>query len=228
MTPTVSSLRESLEAVADSSIAPEMERYMRNRAPYLGIKTPVRRKTAGPWIKSILADPGAVRPLIDELWDQPEREFQYVGQDLLAKAEKHLDESDLPWLVSLVNTKSWWDTVDALAAIIGGVALDRPPMWETIDTWANSTGKVGDDEPAMWLARCAILQQLRYKERTEEAVLFDRCLRRVQDKEFFIRKAIGWSLRQYARTSPESVRVFVAANRHEMSPLSIREATKHL
>jgi 3-methyladenine DNA glycosylase AlkD len=114
------------------------------------------------------------------------------------------------------TTKSWWDTVDVLASRVVGPVAERP----IIESWLTS----GD----LWLERTAILHQLGYGERTDADFLFRSCLTHAASTEFFLRKAIGWALRQYARVDPAAVRGFVAAHADELSGLSRREALKHL
>ena len=152
-------------------------------------------------------------------WYETEREFQYVGVDVLSANVGRLESRHLADIEKLVTTKSWWDTVDGLAAwCVGGlVRVDRTLTSET-DRWID-----GND---VWLARSAILHQLRWGAGTDADRLFDYSLRRAGDSEFFIRKAIGWALRQYARIDPEAVRTFVTT--HEFSGLTRREALKHL
>ncbi|MGI9601109.1 MAG: DNA alkylation repair protein, partial [Acidimicrobiales bacterium] len=121
-----------------------------------------------------------------------------------------------------VTEGAWWDLVDSVASgIIGKVVLnERARMRPLLDEWIDC-----DD---MWLRRTAIICQLEHKESTDVEMLFGFCTRRAFEKEFFIRKAIGWALREYAKTDPDAVRVFVAEHQSELSGLSRREATKHL
>ncbi len=121
----------------------------------------------------------------------------------------------------LITTKSWWDTVDTLAAhTVGPLVAAHPELADTMDAW------VGDEN--MWLSRTAILHQLRYKERTDAERLFRYCTARAGHKDFFIRKAVGWALREYAYTDPDGVRAYISEHRDNLSPLSVREASKHL
>jgi 3-methyladenine DNA glycosylase AlkD len=151
------------------------------------------------------------------LWALPEREFQYAALDLLARAAPALTADALQAVETLIVTKSWWDTVDALASgVVGRIVLAHPATAATMDRWL--------DHESMWLRRSAILHQLKWKERTDQERLFRYCLARADENEFFIRKAIGWALRQYSWTNPEAVRAFVAAHDGELSGLSKREA----
>jgi 3-methyladenine DNA glycosylase AlkD len=199
-----------------------MAAYMRDQFPFFGIQAAPRRSLT----RTALGDwtPGDERELLeaaDALWAEPERELQYVATDLLSRHHRLLGPDALPRLERLVTTKSWWDTVDALAAHpIGAVVLAHSALWSRMDELIDSAD--------FWLARTAILHQLRFKEATDAERLFSYCRRRAADEEFFLRKAIGWALRQYAHTDPAAVRSFLAEHGDELSPLSVREASKHL
>ena len=209
-------------AAADPVKAVGTRAYMRDQFPYLGIPTARRRELS----REVLA--GQPAPNQDDLraialacWELPEREYQYFASDLLVRYARQLGPGFLDTVRHLVTTKSWWDTVDALASKVVGPVVARYPQ-----TVAMMDGWLVDEN--MWLARTAILHQLAYKERTDTARLFRYCLARADHRDFFIRKAIGWALRQYAWTDPAAVRRFVAAHTTELSPLSVREATKNL
>lgn len=214
-------LRALLAAAADPTRAPAMRAYMRDRFDFLGVAAPARRKAAGPWIKSHdAAGPDGWLELADALWRQPEREFQYVAVDLLARHAAELPAAALPRLLALVTAKSWWDTVDGLAAwIIGELVHARRELQIDMDRLSCD----GD----FWLRRVAILHQLYWKRDTDAGRLFRYCAANAADPEFFIRKAIGWALREYAYTDAEAVRGFVASA-IALSPLSRREALKRI
>jgi 3-methyladenine DNA glycosylase AlkD len=133
---------------------------------------------------------------------------------------KHIAACDslfLPVAREFIITRSWWDTVDALATgVVGPLVLRNPELASVMDEWLASAN--------IWLARTAILHQLRYREHTDSERLFSYCLARSADTEFFIRKAIGWALREYSKTDASAVRQFVAENEHNLSGLSKREA----
>jgi 3-methyladenine DNA glycosylase AlkD len=154
-------------------------------------------------------------------WARPEREFQYVACDYLRRHVGVPGPEFLSVARALITTKSWWDTVDMLATrFVGGLVRRHPTLATTMDDWSG--------ESDMWLVRTAILHQLNYGSSTDTARLFAYCERQAGHRDFFVRKAIGWALRHYARTDPDAVRAFVAANTGQLSPLSVREATKHL
>ena len=218
----IGELRAALEAKADPERAEPMARYMRDQFPFLGVTSPILRQAAKPTLSAgRQADGDQLIAFARTCWAQPEREFQYVGALLTrrwvgALSAGHLD--DLRWLIT---TRSWWDTVDSLAAwSVGPLVRANPELAEAMDRW------IDDDD--MWVARTAILHQLSYKADTDGDRLFHYAERRAADTEFFIRKAIGWALRQYARQEPELVRTFVEANQDRLSGLTKREALKHL
>jgi 3-methyladenine DNA glycosylase AlkD len=225
-TPTVAAVLERLVKVygdaADPANAVGMSAYMRDQFPYLGIATPRRRALS----RQVLA--GQPTPTEADLravalacWDLPEREYQYFACDWLVRHAAILSPEFLVTARRLVTAKSWWDTVDALASrVVGEIVARHPATVSTMDDW------VLDEN--LWLARTAILHQLTYQQRTDVDRLFRYCLAQAGHRDFFVRKAIGWALRHYARTDPEAVGRFVAGHATELSPLSIREATKHL
>jgi len=213
----VSAVTAALAPLADPAQAPAMAAYMKHRFRYLGIATPARRAACNELVRGFTSDP---LPAARALWKLEEREYQYVAADLLRRHAKRLDASALPVLVALVQTKSWWDSVDALAPTIGDIVYRDRALAARMDELIEA-----DD---FWLRRVAILHQLAWKAETDEKRLFRYCLQCAEEKEFFIRKAIGWALRQYARTAPDQVRRFVQQHEGKLSTLSVREATKHL
>jgi 3-methyladenine DNA glycosylase AlkD len=211
-------IEAALRARADAVAAVAMRRYMRDQFPFLGIPTPGRRRAQREALAGVrLADEAALLGAATALWTLPEREFQYAAVDLLASGVRRLSPGALPAIERLITTKSWWDTVDGLAGSVAGrIVLAHPGAETVMDHWI-------DDED-MWLRRSALLHQLKWKERTDEQRLFRYCLARAAEKEFFIRKAIGWALRQYSWTNGEAVRQFVQEHEAELSGLSRREA----
>ncbi|MGW1160010.1 DNA alkylation repair protein [Streptomyces sp. NPDC002513] len=209
-------------AAADPERAASMRAYMQDIAPFLGLTTPVRRALS----RTVLA--GTPRPdeadctaLALRCWALPEREYHYFAVDYLRRHVRQLSSGFLPVTRHLVSTVPWWDTVDALAAhVVGGLVAADPKLRNAMDAW------IEDDR--LWIARSALLHQLRHKEATDTGRLFAYCVRRSGHPDFFIRKAIGWALREYAKTDPDAVREFVAREGARLSPLSVREALKNL
>ena len=221
MHPMVSALQSLLEENADPQKAGPMSAYMREQFAYLGIKSPEMASLQ----KGFYAQHGQpaiaeLEPILRDLWALPEREFQYAGLTLLDRFEKKLPEEFIETLEFLLVTKSWWDTVDLIAAhTVGmhfrrfpGVKDERLPRWRVSDNF--------------WLRRTAILFQLHYKKDTNFPLLCEIIRENLGSTEFFINKAIGWALREYSKVDEQAVRGFVT--RTPLSPLSVREALKWL
>ncbi len=199
-----------------------MAAYMKNHFAFLGVRSPAARAASKPTVAAGKhADADELIAFADRCWKQPEREFQYVGCLVLRKWNSTLEPEHIEDLERLITTKSWWDTVDSLAPwSVGRLVFRNRELAEVMDQWINSEN--------IWLARTAIIHQLSFKEDTDADRLFHYAETRAEDSEFFIRKAIGWALRQHARQDPERVRAFVAANEDRLSGLSKREALKHI
>ncbi|MFD8969731.1 DNA alkylation repair protein [Streptomyces sp. NPDC059568] len=206
---------------ADPLRAEKSVAYMKGIAPFLGIPAPRCRALA----RTVLE--GTARPdetdcaaIALRCWELPEREYQYFAVDYLRRYSGRCSSGFLPVVRHLVSTVPWWDTIDPLAAHVAGALVTADPALKAdMDRWV--------DDENLWVARTALLHQLTYKAGTDAARLFDYCLRRADHPDFFIRKAIGWCLREYAKTDPAAVREFVEGARDRLSPLSIREALKH-
>jgi 3-methyladenine DNA glycosylase AlkD len=224
MTPQafVENIQKTLERYRNPEKAAPMAAYMKNRFPFLGLP----RTELEPLIKPRLKE---VKPFVDHhflhqsvllLWQLPEREFQYVAVSLLHTYAKQASATTLQVIEQLVTQKSWWDTVDALDSVVGKMVWQFPEWTQTTERYSRHEN--------FWLRRIAILYQLSYKDKTDSERLFRYCLANAEEKEFFIRKAIGWALREYAKTNPDAVRAFLAENKDRLSPLSAREASKYL
>ena len=217
------SIRQLFESRANREEASWMKKYMRNQFEFLGIKTPVRRALMRELLLNrTLANlsAGELKPLVMELWEAPAREYQYLAMELLDRKIKKADPGILELLEYMIVVRSWWDTVDMIAGhLVGKLLLLHP---ELVPRWVNKWMESGN----IWLQRTAILYQLSYKGKTDERILFDNIRNLASSKEFFIQKAIGWALREYAKTNPEAVIQFVSEN--QLAPLSRREALRRL
>ncbi|MBC1372307.1 DNA alkylation repair protein [Listeria booriae] len=211
-------LIQFLKERSDSDEKQAMEQYMRNQFVFLGLRSPVRRVLYREFVAEH-GKPQDVIAVVRELYGQPEREFRYMAMDMLSKVVKKQPREMLDFYEQLIVTEPWWDTVDLLASTLVGWHLQLyPDMIEAYNTkWIG-----GDD---IWLARTAILFQLKYKDKTDAALLFANCEKWLDSDEFFIQKAIGWALRQYAKFDANAVLAFVES--HDLAPLSRREALKH-
>jgi 3-methyladenine DNA glycosylase AlkD len=214
----------ALRPLADPVQAAPMRAYMLDQFAFLGIRaTPRRQALRGlPRLNTWMA--ADLLSVAEALWKMPEREFQYVAVDLLAKHHGQLGMESLPSLLQLVQRHAWWDTVDGLAGVVGDILLRahtrQPEVQRQMDDWLG--------HPSLWVRRVAMLHQLGWKVQTDQARLFRYALALAPETDFFIRKAIGWALRDHARTQPDAVRAFLMAHAHVLSGLTRREAGKHL
>ncbi|MFF5972971.1 DNA alkylation repair protein [Streptomyces sp. NPDC012769] len=215
-------LTEIYPAAGNPFRAQEMVAYMKGVAPFLGVRTPERRALSRTVLDGLPApDEHDCAAVALRCFALPEREYHYFAVDYLRRHVKRCSSAFLPVARHLVTTVSWWDTVDHLAAhVVGGLVAADAGLAARMDEW------IADDD--LWVARTALLHQLRFKDATDTERLFSYCLLRSDHPDFFIRKAIGWSLREYARTAPAEVRAFVTRNDSRLSPLSVREALKNL
>jgi 3-methyladenine DNA glycosylase AlkD len=215
--------QQVLGPASDSIQAASMAAYMKHHFAFVGIPTPERRKLVNHIELAARQELSAAQllALADLLYQQSAREYHYCALDLLVRCHRKLSAADLAALETLITTHSWWDSVDILATkIVGPLVKREPSLLTTMDIWAQ--------HPNMWLRRTAILYQLSWKQDTDAARLFNYCLLNAAEPDFFIRKAIGWALRQYARAAPQAVLDFVSAHQQQLSPLSVSEALKHL
>lgn len=213
-------LQTEFESVANQAKAPQMKAYMKNKFDFIGISSPVRTEILKvSFQKFPLKTESELFEFTKKMWDQPFREFQYVGLDYFYKYRKLISKDSLTQFEHFIVHKSWWDTVDMLSTdLVGEYFLKFPNSKETqIDKWLSSEN--------MWLQRVCIIHQLHYKEKTDVDLLIKAILYCKDSNEFFIQKAIGWALRQYARTDADFVKEFV--HQHTLKPLSKREALKH-
>ncbi|MBI2750197.1 MAG: DNA alkylation repair protein [Burkholderiales bacterium] len=216
--------QSALAPLADADRATPMRAYMRDQFDFLGVPTPARRHATAPLIKQKL--PASILLATAQgLWRLPQREYQYAAADLLARQWATLSLDDIPALLTLVQQKSWWDTVDALAGVIGDILRahrhDSPdPPQRLMDAALKHEN--------LWVRRVAMLHQLGWRGDTDTARLWHYALQLAPEPDFFIRKAIGWALRDYARHAPDAVRDFLNQHRTALSGLTVREAGKHL
>jgi 3-methyladenine DNA glycosylase AlkD len=214
--PLVAAVRAGLRAAADPAKAPRMQAYMKSELPFLGVYAPELRRVCGAvfdvqpvedWRRAVL-----------ELWHEAEyREERYAA---LALLHRHRRKADLELLEELIVSGSWWDYVDPLSQVLGELLRRRPDVEPVVRAWSR------DSDP--WKRRAAILCQLKFRSDTDAVLLRDCIEANLGDDEFFIRKAIGWALREYAKTDPEWVVRFVREHDDRLSPLSRREALKRI
>jgi 3-methyladenine DNA glycosylase AlkD len=210
---------EKYYAAADYSQAAKMGKYMRDLFPHLGIPAPKRKKLSKDFLNLVKKQKEIDWDFVNVCWKK-EREFQYLALNYIAALAKLLTPPDISHLKLLAVTKSWWDTIDCLDKIVGDLALTFPEINDILLKWSLDEN--------FWLRRLAIDHQLLRKDKTNPALLEQIIINNLGQKEFFINKAIGWSLREYSKTNPLWVRKFLMKYSDKLSPLSIKEASKYI
>jgi 3-methyladenine DNA glycosylase AlkD len=220
--PFIKSLETAFQEKCNAENAFAMAKYMRNHFSFFGIKTEDRRQIfKATWKENHQEIAENPREIAWELFTKQQRELHYCAIEILTKELKgKYKKDDIHLIEKLIITNSWWDSVDTIAKnILGEYLLEHPLQIENvIERFSNSKN--------MWLNRSAILFQLGYKQKTNFDLLKSECEKHKNSNEFFIQKAIGWALREYAKTNPEAVKNFVVNN--NLKPLSKKEALKNL
>lgn len=207
---------------ADPLLAPRQSAYMRHLFTFTGLSQPIRKEIQKQLFKSFpISSDSELIEILSKLWEQQDREFQYLACDLAIHYKKLWSASVFSLFEDMIRSKSWWDTVDAIASnLVGKHILNNRSLLPMMDQWIN--------DPYLWIKRSALIFQLKWKGQTDETRLFSFCKKTMHENDFFIRKAIGWILREYSKTNPAPVLAFIEEHRQLMSPLSIREGSKYL
>ena len=196
-----------------------MSAYMKERFPFFGVKAPLRRALLKAEVPAATSWDELVE-LVMLCFGAPERELHQAALDLLARNSKVWTPDLVDLIEQLVLRHSWWDTVDGLAGLAGKALARFPERSDRPEVWIG--------HQSFWLQRVALLYQLSAREATDTERLARYIENTMASREFFLRKAIGWALRQYGYTDPAWVRDFVETHRQQLSPLSVREATRAL
>jgi 3-methyladenine DNA glycosylase AlkD len=224
-TQLIAALRKQLRAAANRAKAPAMQAYMKSRMPYLGISAVPLRETCKQVFELFpLTSFEQFRNTILQLWRSAKfREERYAAIELsgFKSYQQFQTLHMLPVYREMIITGAWWDIVDAIAVHRIGRLLQRYPKPMSMKMRACSRSN------DLWLRRSAILCQLSFKKSTDLRLLYDCIEPAIGEKEFFLRKAIGWALRQHAWIDSAEVIRYVNENKSRLSPLSIREALKH-
>ncbi|BDZ39119.1 DNA alkylation repair protein [Microbacterium suwonense] len=212
-------IRAELRNLADPSLAPGQQAYMKSTMPFLGVRVPAVRALVRRLAKEH-TDAELLRDAALMLWHGASfREERYAALALMALPPLRGDATTLPVHEEMIRTGAWWDLVDEVAHRLREL-LDANPVQLSLEL------RIWADDEDFWVRRAAIISQLGRREATDLDLLEYTILANLDDSEFFIRKAIGWALRDLGKTNPDWVRTFAA--RHPLSPLSRREALKHL
>ena len=216
----LSGLITELEENRNELLAESMEKYMQDKFRFLGIRGPKRTELYKKYFPTARKTKVIDWNFIETCWTKEEREFQYVVVYYLKAMQKFLKREDISRLKYLIVTKSWWDTVDLLAKVVGSLVIRFEGLDQIMLEWSKDSD--------IWLRRVAMLHQLSFKEKVDEGLLEKILLANLGDNEFFINKAVGWALRDYSKFNPEWVTKFIEKNRENMANLSLREASKYL
>jgi 3-methyladenine DNA glycosylase AlkD len=218
-------LRERLRALGDPERAVAQQAYLKTQQPMFGATRPASQAVLRELIRTHPpADRAAWERDVVALWKGPERDLQHAAVDWAQafKRKRYADLDAIPLFERMVREGAWWDLVDGIAVkLVGRVVADhREEMRPVLLRWI--------EDPDVWIRRTALLAQHDHREDTDTDMLLDFCRRQASDTSFWIRKAIGWVLRQHAKTDPGLVRAFLAEQGDRLSGLSRREAAKHL
>lgn len=199
--------------------AEKMAAYMKRKFPFLGLPKPEREALSRKFLKEKKREANIDWAFVWQSYTMPEREFHYLALSYLLAVKNRLTAGDLPQLQKLIVSNAWWDSVDTIDALVGEIYLKDPAETEKmIRQWLEND--------SIWLKRVSIDFQLRFKDKTNTALLKEAIQKNTDTGEFFVDKAIGWSLREYSKVNPDWVRQFLAEN--ELSALSKKEASKYL
>lgn len=219
----VALIEKLLREQADSERARREAAYLKTTLPVLGVPVPKVRSI----VKEVLAgspisSAAEYQELVTALWRHELRDMKKAAIHVACLNKKYIVPDHLPLYEMLIREGAWWDFVDEVAGhIIVRLVLAHPEhLLPIMYQW--------NEDPDMWIRRTSIICQIHAKHKTNQEALFELCLRRAHEKEFFIRKAIGWALRDYAETAPEAVWTFAHEHKNKLSPLSFREAIRKI
>ena len=209
-----------LEENRNEFLAESMSKYMQDKFRFLGVRGATRTEIYKKYFPDARKTKTIDWDFVENCWNKEEREFQYAVVYYLKAMQKFLKREDISRLKYLIVTKSWWDTVDLLAKVIGSLIIRIKGYDQIMLEWSKDSN--------IWLRRVAILYQLSLKDKVDKQVLDEILVNNLGDSEFFINKAVGWALRDYSKYNPEWVREFIKKNKENMANLSIREASKYI
>lgn len=215
-------LEENFKLISDKKKAIKQKSYLKNKFEFYGISSPERKKIQKKIFKeNIINDENLIIKEIQNLWKSEYREMHYAACDFAIYNFKKFSNKIFDIFEYMIKNNSWWDTVDTISSnLIGKFILKNKEYLEIMDKWILNEN--------IWISRAAIIFQLKWKNNTDEKRLFNYCLLKSNEKEFFIKKAIGWSLREYSKINSCAVKNFIEENNKKLSFLSIKEGSKYL
>lgn len=223
---TINEIENIYKSHADPERAKKMAAYMRNKFNFYGLHAGLRRELSKTYIREGKKAKSIDRTLLTDLFSNKYREINYFGLDLLKVQSHLLTIGDFENLVGLAQIRPWWDTIDNIDSIIGGLGHgDREFEEKILDLASNDN---------FWLRRIAIGHQRKYKYQTDTDLLAKIIKINLdipakdKDEKFFIDKAIGWALREYSKTNSTWVGSFLHEESKALAPLTIREASKYM
>ena len=215
-----SKIKQLFEQNRDEENAIKMSKYMRDLFKFYGIPTPIRKSLYKDLLKEEKAKKTIDWNFLDKCYEDDYREFQYLALDYIENMQKFLNYDDVPKLYKYIKSKQWWDTIDRFDRIVGNIAFKDDRINDLMLKWSK-------DED-FWLRRIAIDHQLGRKDKTNTKLLEQILINNFGSDEFFINKAIGWSLRDYSKTNPDWVKDFLNKYENKMNKISLKEAYKYI
>jgi len=220
--PMVVAIQHELENLANDHKAKEMQAYMKSNQPFYGVQSQPRKAVIKMLKKQFAIDDYiSYQNIILQLWHGNFREDMYQALEIAEQYKKWRTLDSWHLFEYLIYSSPWWDTLDWIAGkIVSPIILNQENIISDLIKWRSSE--------KMWVRRASILAHLKHKTQTNTALLGETILILAHEKEFFIRKAIGWILREYGKWNPEWVKDFVVKHDLRLSSLSKKEALKHV
>lgn len=213
-------IKKIFENNRNNENAISMSKYMRDKFEFYGIPSLLRKEITKDFIKEEKSLKTIDWELLNSCYDDSHRELQYFVIDYLSAMNKYLTYNDIPKIMRFIKSKQWWDTIDLLDRIIGNIGLKDNRIDDLMLEWSKDSD--------IWLRRVAIDYQNGRKEKTNKELLEKIITNNFGTNEFFINKAIGWSLRDYSKINPEWVKNFISKYENKMDKLSLKEASKYI
>lgn len=220
--PIITDLEQQFISNANPARAIQQAAYLKHNGKFFGLPKPLVDVCILSVYKThIITSEQELIVIITLLWQKEQREFHYTAMTLAYKYKKLWSTRMLSIFESMIRSQPWWDTADTIASrLVGSLIQKYPELITQMDLW------IKDD--FLWIRRSALLSQLFFKEKTDYDRLFAYIKLTAHEKDFFIRKAIGWVLRQYSKTNSLAIKEFINDNKYQLSTLSIKEGSKYI